>query len=583
LKKIVFLAIFIVLILFGTPFIYADNYYVSNTGSDDNPGTDPLKPWRSMAKVNTFKFKPGDRIYFKRGGVWQDSLVVQSGEANAYMEYGAYGLGPKPVILGSLDKSKAEDWVEESPNIWTLAGDYSKSGKAANLTPKISMWKQDGADAKGTLVKGDSNKLIYQLQCISPGNSEDDIQLSIGNISIEQGKSYKLDFWAKSSEKLEKPSIELLESKDPWSDLAYSHRGDPYEITTEWTKYSITYIPWASDTSASIVFHIGKKIYTGEALYLSDVKFYEFKDEHIYNDVGNIIYNDGEVIGEKVSQLSQLKKQDQFCYEAIYQKLSVYSEDNPALKYSKIDCAISKDIISVSDKSYINIKDLDIRYGSACGIYGENAHHINISGCDISFIGGSYLMWEGKIVRYGNGITFYNSNHDINVERCRIWDIYDTGVTNQGKGYETEQYNISYRNNTIWNCEYSFEYWNLYSHSETRNVYFENNVCSDAGYGWSHNQREIQNGIHVLLSSNMAETSNIIIRNNTFKNAKKVAIYLSKEWNGLDKLILDDNVYMQPEEGYLIWHDNDVFRIEDYRRYQVHLRKEYSSQFKVIR
>ncbi|MFO0928850.1 MAG: hypothetical protein U0736_17825 [Gemmataceae bacterium] len=37
--------------------------------------------------------------------------------------------------------------------------------------------------------------------------------------------------------------------------------------------------------------------------------------------------------------------------------------------------------------------------------------------------------------------------------------------------------NITYRNNFIRDCEYSFEYWNNPESAVTRSVQFENNTC----------------------------------------------------------------------------------------------------------
>lgn len=581
-KRTVFFTLIVcLLILLGTPFIYADDYYISNYGDDNNLGTDPLQPWKSLAKVNTFKFKPGDKIYFQRGGIWRDNLLVQSGEENAYIEYAAYGIGPKPLILGSIDKSNVEDWERESENIWTLKGSYRSMISASDLTSKFKLWKQDGADVVSNTIHDTHNDAIYQVRCIAPGNTLDDIQMSLGTINIEQNESYKLVFKAKCSMPFVIPSIELLKREYPWTDSTYLRRVEPLEVSSEWKEYSIIYIPLINDPEASIVYHIGGSLPQGAVFSIADVKFYKFKDEHIYNDVGNIIFDNGKVMGEKVSQEDQLKRQNQFCYNEIENKLEVFSKVNPALLFSSIECAITKDIVSLSNRQYVHISDLALKYGSACGIYGENSHHIEIDECDISFIGGGYLNWDNKIVRYGNGITFYNTSHDISVEHCKIWDIYDAGVTNQGKKDGNKQFNIYYRYNTIWNCDYSFEYWNLYSNSETDNIHFEYNLCRDAGLGWSYKQEEMKNGIHVLLSNNTAKTSRVYIRNNTFQNAAKVTIFLSKEWSNLEELRLDNNLYIQSPNGYLIWHGHDVFRIEDFKCYQEYIGKEHLSRYKI--
>jgi len=58
-----------------------------------------------------------------------------------------------------------------------------------------------------------------------------------------------------------------------------------------------------------------------------------------------------------------------------------------------------------------------------------------------------------------NGIEFWSNARDCLVEGCRLWEIYDAALTNQGNG-TNQQVNITYRDNVIWNSEYSFEYWN---------------------------------------------------------------------------------------------------------------------------
>ena len=74
-------------------------YYISTSGSDSNNGTSESKPWKSISKVNSFSFKPGDRILFKRGGRWnQEILPRSSGSAGNLITIGAYGSGNKPII-----------------------------------------------------------------------------------------------------------------------------------------------------------------------------------------------------------------------------------------------------------------------------------------------------------------------------------------------------------------------------------------------------------------------------------------------------------------------------------------------------
>ena len=87
--------------------------------------------------------------------------------------------------------------------------------------------------------------------------------------------------------------------------------------------------------------------------------------------------------------------------------------------------------------------------------------HLVIRDCDVSWIGGGHqtTLPDGTPVRFGNGIEFWENAHDILVEGCRIWEIYDAALTNQGSR-DNAKLNITYRDNVIWNSEYSFEFWN---------------------------------------------------------------------------------------------------------------------------
>ncbi len=78
-------------------------FYVASNGDDNNDGTE-LSPWKTIGKVNSSSFEPGDHIYFKRGDSWEeffdfDETKKGSNKANIVIE--AYGTGDKPVISHS--------------------------------------------------------------------------------------------------------------------------------------------------------------------------------------------------------------------------------------------------------------------------------------------------------------------------------------------------------------------------------------------------------------------------------------------------------------------------------------------------
>jgi len=98
----------------------AQSYYVDSLlGNDARTGTSPAYAWKTLSKVNSAVFKPGDSILFKRGGLWRGRLWAASGNIkDGYIIYSSYGGGPEPRIFGSIQANKKSEWVSLGKNIW---------------------------------------------------------------------------------------------------------------------------------------------------------------------------------------------------------------------------------------------------------------------------------------------------------------------------------------------------------------------------------------------------------------------------------------------------------------------------------
>ena len=281
-------------------------------------------------------------------------------------------------------------------------------------------------------------------------------------------------------------------------------------------------------------------------------------------DVGNLIFNNEESVGVKVWNQTDMDSQGKFWYDEDNWVLKIYSETNPAIYYSNIECALRRHIIDESGKSYVIYEDLGLRYGGAHGIGGSSTHHIIVRNCDLSYIGGGDQMGGDKTVRFGNGIEFWENAHDNLVEGCRLWEIYDAALTNQGSR-NNSQINIVYRDNIIWNCEYSFEYWNRGEESTTSRIYFENNTCVNAGYGWGHNQRPDPNGRHLMFYDNTARTSEFYVRRNIFYQATESCLRMGNDWSS--GLNMDDNCWYQSQGTMIKW-ISDEYTMDQFPKYQ---------------
>lgn len=555
---------------------FGATYYVSASGGNDsNGGVSPGSPWKTIAKVNSIMFNPGDIILFQRGEVWRESLIPASGNENGYITYKAYGEGNKPLLLGSLERNKASDWSNEGNNIWST-GDSSVIGPEllpnASFDTDIYGWSlyvnsSNGAAATGerTTVSSeyDSAPGGGKIYCSVNGIASSDIQLYTSSWSIQKDTWYKFSFRAKASEPFQIPSIELMQNDSPWA-LYYSASSNrTVNITTAWSTFTVYYRASSTANDARITLFLGNSIPENALLYLDTLNFKEAAAEPFSGEVGNMIFNGEARCGIRVWQEQDLNSQGKFFYNKENSVLKMYSVDNPAQFYTDIECALKKTIIDQTNKSYVLYENLDIRYGGAHGIGGGTTHHIIIRDCDVSYIGGGEFA---NGVRYGNGIEFWENAHDNIIERCRISQIYDSALTNQGLA-ANNQYNIYYRNNIIQNCEASFEYWNQPQESQTNNIYFENNTCANAGGGWGHNQRpDGANGRHLLFYGIGAVTNNFYIRNNIFYESTESGLRLGDPADITD-LVLDYNCWYE-SAGPLIRIGTTEYAMDGFASYQ---------------
>lgn len=77
-------------------------YYVSSSaGADTNSGTTSSTPWKTISRINAQPLQPGDNVLLRRGDRWRETLKPQtSGVSGAFIVFGAYGSGRRPVLLG---------------------------------------------------------------------------------------------------------------------------------------------------------------------------------------------------------------------------------------------------------------------------------------------------------------------------------------------------------------------------------------------------------------------------------------------------------------------------------------------------
>ena len=246
----------------------------------------------------------------------------------------------------------------------------------------------------------------------------------------------------------------------------------------------------------------------------------------------------------------QMEEELDYWYDPDDMRVVVKFPRNPGAAFGSIELAMTRHIVNEGGRHDVVYDGLWVRYGAAHGFGGGSTCNITIRNCDISWIGGGLQFWRrhektGKVlypVRFGNGIEFWGNCCGNLVERNRLWEVYDAALTNQGRN--DDETDVTWRDNVIWNSEYSFEYWNA---KLTRNIRFEHNTCVDAGSGWAHAQRPDPNGAHLMYYSNRAATTNFVVRDNIFCRATEWTCRSALDWR-----------YGLLHSRNLVWNEGDV-------------------------
>ena len=542
-------------------------YVDSDHGRDGDDGRSEKTAWRSLDRVNTADLAPGDTVRFQCGGVWRGSLVPASGDQNAPVTYTSYGEGPKPLILGSLPRSRPEDWAHVRENIWaTLPMEYRPGERVLDL--RESQWgrhQEAGANVSVAEEEAPDGRFI-RFSCANSGKSSNHVQVWGPELAVEKGTCLRITFRARSSKPFRLPGMSIRQPGSPWTGFGTAGPVDR-EIGLEWGVYEVVFDVSESSEAGRLHVNLGGILPEGAVFDFQPQSLDAVTPsvaDPLAVDVGNVIFDHGKVCGWKKWSLDELEKPYDYYYDGSSWQVFLYSTANPGTLHESVELAMKRHVVNQGDAHHVVYDGLAVKYGAAHGFGGGNTHHLVIRNCDLGYIGGGHQFTppSGRPVRYGNAIEFWGAAHDNLVEGCRIWEVYDAALTNQGRSPSSKQVNITYRNNVIWNSEYSFEYWNHPETALTKNVRFVNNTCVNAGSGWAHAQRPDPNGSHLMFYSNTAVTSGIEVKYNVFANVTEWGSRYSSGWKTLPDM--DHNLWFSQEGVMVNWFGKTIAGFEDY-------------------
>lgn len=365
--------------------------------------------------------------------------------------------------------------------------------KARSVNPLSVLTEEHGgadiaaAELKKNILNAENNITVsgngtaYYISSLNGDDSNDGKSPSGAWKSLEKLRSYEENLKAGDAVFFERGSVFRQENK---------------VYTEHWRNYGISAVSGVSYGA----YGTGNKpeFYGSSFNYAENI--WEPESENIWKtqlplqDAGIIVFDGGSSVGIKKSSLDALSNGNEFFHDTDNGILYLYcKEGSPSEIFNDIEIGCDRQFISFRNGvNNVNIDNLSIKYVGAHAVNGyENNHHINITGCEISFVGGSY--YNSNVVRYGNAIQFWDRCYNININNCWVHQIYDAGLTFQGS-HGTQYDDIYFENNLIQYCNYSIEFFIKDTNGQIddgalNSIHLNNNICQFAGYGLTR-QRE---------------------------------------------------------------------------------------------
>jgi hypothetical protein len=176
---------------------WGTTYYVSSSsGSDANSGTSASAAWATVGHVNAQTFQAGDSVLFKRGDVWNESLIPpSSGSSGNPITFDAYGTGAAPNLTGYY-AIPASKWVLVTGNAWKAP--VPSTFATVNFCLFGSIWGQKVPAVSSNLTaQWDfylANGYLYVYSVGNPGTyyNEPIVPMALSNVPVinVNGKSW---------------------------------------------------------------------------------------------------------------------------------------------------------------------------------------------------------------------------------------------------------------------------------------------------------------------------------------------------------------------------------------------------------
>ena len=269
---------------------------------------------------------------------------------------------------------------------------------------------------------------------------------------------------------------------------------------------------------------------------------------------GNVTCNSSDVGFIKVS--GEIYAKNAFSVEALKDQWDFHWEDKYVyVKSSKCPDELSDDVRFAVEQHCVYspknavIENITFTGSGSHGISGTWSN-VRVSECKFIELGGSRLEGHSEFTRYGNGVECWSDSENVTVEGCYFSQIYDVAMTMQGNDITFGWRNITFKDNTVENCQQAFEIWakDNIPGAGFINCAFIGNVCRDAGYCWSYDVRpEKRNASHLLMYDLAAPVIDIDISGNVFDNARQNPIFATSAGHIPEGYAIKNNTFVMSE------------------------------------
>ena len=124
-------------------------YFVdAKNGDDQNSGKQLSSPWKTVEKINSIIFEPGDNIYFKRGTSYYHGLQINgNGTKDNPITVSAYGEGDAPKFTNTNDTIFNGNAVQINGDHQIVENLYVYGTNTASSGFFLTVWKLGGIKA----------------------------------------------------------------------------------------------------------------------------------------------------------------------------------------------------------------------------------------------------------------------------------------------------------------------------------------------------------------------------------------------------------------------------------------------------